>query len=406
MDRQEAVGQGLSMNWPARFARRTELMQRSAVRELLKVTGRPGMISFAGGLPAAELFPVEALEAATQRVFASRARPALQYGETEGVPGLRDWIADRFSSASNPLTRDHVLITAGAQQALDLLARVLVNDETPVIVENPTYLAFLSAWRPFGARFIPVAVDNDGLQVDQVEALPESESRLLYTIPDFQNPSGVSLSHERRRQLIEVADRRQTLIVEDVAYRALRFEGDELPSLMDLASGRGSAQVVQLGTFSKTLAPGLRIGWVLGEPQLIDKLVLAKQAADLHTSTFNQHVVLEAVSSGLLEEHLPRLKSAYRERCDAMLSSLRDCFPAKASWTQPTGGLFVFVTLPEGVSVRKLLAEAIEQNVAFVPGDEFFCDHQGSSTLRLNFSHSAPTVIREGIQRLGALLEK
>lgn len=395
------------MNWSGRFATRTEKMRRSAIRELLKVISRPGMISFAGGLPAPELFPAAELRAAADRLLAERPRNALQYGETEGVPGLRDWIARQASTPNRPLTRDNVIVTAGAQQGLDLLARVFSEPDSPVIVENPTYLAFLTAWAPFQPRFVPATSDADGLRVEELASLPPSETRLLYTIPDFQNPSGATLSGPRRHQLIEFSRARDLVILEDVAYRSLRFEGPELPSLLELdaaANGPDSQRVIQIGTFSKVLAPGLRVGWIVGPKEVIEKLVLAKQSMDLHTSTLTQHLAFELVRDGFLDTHVVKLRSVYRERRDAMVAAIREFLPSGTQFTPPQGGLFVFVHLPNGILAQDLLKRAIAANVAFVPGAEFFCDGRGDHTLRLNFSHSAPEEIHAGMKRLSQCL--
>jgi 2-aminoadipate transaminase len=395
------------MNWSGRFATRTDKMRRSAIRELLKVISRPGMISFAGGLPAPELFPAAELRAAADRLLAERPRNALQYGETEGVPGLRDWIAGQASTPNRPLTRDNVIVTTGAQQGLDLLARVFSEPGSPVLVENPTYLAFLTAWGPFQPRFVPATSDADGLRVGDLESLPPSETRLLYTIPDFQNPSGATLSGPRRHELIEFSRARDLVILEDVAYRSLRFEGPELPSLLELdaaANGPTEQRVVQIGTFSKVLAPGLRVGWIVGPKEVIEKLVLAKQAMDLHTSTLTQHLAFELVRDGFLDTHIVKLRSVYRERRDAMVAAIREFLPPGTQFTPPQGGLFVFVHLPNGLLAQDLLKRAIEANVAFVPGAEFFCDGRGEHTLRLNFSHSAPEEIHAGMRRLSQCL--
>lgn len=395
------------MNWTNRFAQRTRQMQRSAVRELLKVAARPDVISFAGGLPASDLFPARELQAIANDVLGHHPALALQYGETEGLAALRDWIASGASRAGMPIRREHVLVTHGAQQGLDLLGRVLAEDGAGVAVENPTYLAFLTAWRPYGAKFVPVPTDDAGLCVDALATLAPASVRVVYVIPDFQNPTGATMTLERRRRLLELAEERDWIVIEDTAYTALRFEGAALPSLFEL-SGEFAApgRVIQVGTFSKVLAPGLRIGWVIGAPEVLEQLVRAKQSSDLHTSTLNQQVALKAAASGLVEAQVPRLVSTYRRRRDAMLGALEREMPPGARWTRPAGGLFTFVTLPGDVDVRVLLDECLRAGVAFVPGAEFHVDGSGLNTLRLNYSHAGEAEIGEGIGRLAGVLRR
>ncbi len=396
--------------WSARFAKRTRWMKRNAVRELLKVTNQPGMISFAGGLPAPELFPLREVGDAMKAVLQQAGPRALQYGETEGIPELRDWLARRFSRGQSQVRPENVLITTGSQQALDLIGRVLVDEGDRVIVENPTYLALLSAWRPSGAQFLPVASDADGMMVDELPPLLADNPRLIYVVPNFQNPQGTTLSLERRRQQVSLARRHGTAIVEDDPYGELRYECEALPGLFEIdattaGSTRFQSNVIYTGTFSKTLMPGLRVGWVIAASELIEKLALAKQAADLHTSTPMQYLAIELIHRGVLDEMIPRLRQEYRRRRDAMLAALEKHFPDTASWTRPAGGMFLFVSLPAGADAGLLLREALRENVAFVPGEEFHLNGCGRNTLRLNFSNATPEQINIGIQRLGRLLQ-
>ena len=315
------------MDWNSRFARRTALMRRSTVRELLKLAAQPGIISFAAGLPPAEFFPAEEFRNATEAVLRGRPERALQYGETAGEEELRDWIAERASRPGRPVRREQVLITTGSQQALDLIGRVFLDPGDVVLVENPTYLAALTAWRPYGAEFSPLAMDEDGLCVAELEARRDEAAKLLYCVPNFQNPTGVTLRETRRRQLVAWSRVTGIPLVEDNPYGELRYEGEAAPHLFDLADGNGDddpadGQVIHLGTFSKTLAPGLRLGWVIAPRAVIDKLTLAKQSMDLHTSTLCQHIALELVRRGVLERHLPRLCQDCGERRNAMLESL------------------------------------------------------------------------------------
>jgi 2-aminoadipate transaminase len=396
------------MKWATRFATRTQRMRRSAVRELLKVTAQPDMISFAGGLPAPELFPMEEIRAASEAVLTRQGRRALQYGETEGTAELRDWLARRYSTSARLLTRENVVITSGAQQALDLLGRILLNDGDRVIVENPTYLALLSAWRPLGVGFVPAPGDESGLCVHDLEPQFAQRPKLLYVIPNFQNPRGTTLVSERRAELVEQCRANGIGVTEDDPYSELRYEGERLPSLLELdsrlACGGPDWNVIHTGTFSKVLGPGLRLGWVVAPESVIEKLVLAKQTADLHTSTLNQLIAAELLHRGILEHQVPRLRVEYRRRRDAMLAAMVKHFPDGVTWTRPAGGMFLLVTLPEGADAEALLPAALDRRVAFVPGEEFHLIGCGKNTLRLNFSHSAPELIEEGIRRLSEVL--
>lgn len=397
------------MNWNRAFSERTQSMKRSAVRELLKLTAQPEMISFAGGLPAPELFPVEEIKAATATVWETRAASALQYGQTEGLAELRDWVAESHSRPGLSLGRENVLIVSGSQQGLDLIGRILLDEGDEVAVENPSYLAMFSAWRPSKPRFAPVPSDAAGMVVEELAARQDRAPKLLYINPDFQNPQGTTLGRERRKILAALARERGIAVAEDNPYTALRYEGDPLPSLLHLnasarADGGFGSEVIQLGSFSKVLAPGLRVGWVIAEETVIDKLVLAKQACDLHTCTLSQHVALEVARAGVLDRQIPRLCSAYRERRDAMLNALETCLAGTMTWTRPEGGMFLMARLPEGMDANEVLRQALRQKVAFVPGQDFHCDGRGQNTLRLNFSCAQPALIAEGIARLAKVI--
>ncbi|SPE59662.1 2-aminoadipate transaminase [Verrucomicrobia bacterium] len=381
-------------------------MRRSAVRELLKIVNLPGMISFAGGIPAQELFPVKETAEAAAAILQRHGGAALQYGETEGLPELRDWIAERFSRPALQVRRENVMIVTGSQQALDLIGKVFLDPGDRVFVENPTYLAMISAWRPFKPAFVPVPSEVQG-----VEAIPHSpgeRAKLIYLVPNFQNPQGTTMSLRHRRQLLEYARNLGALVIEDNPYGELRYRGEPVPDLLelDLASetnGKFETPVVHLGTFSKTLAPGLRVGWIVAPMEVVDKLVQAKQSADLHTSTFCQHVVFELVRNGVLDRQLPLLRAEYRRRRDTMMAALAAHLPDGTTWTRPEGGMFLLVRLP-GIQARALLQRALAHKVAFVPGDDFHIDGAGHDTLRLNFSSSTPEKIEEGVKRLGLAL--
>ena len=393
------------MNSTSILARRAAGMKRSAVRELLKLTQRPDMISFAGGLPAPELFPVEEIGVVTAELLQKRGTTLLQYGETEGVGELRDWIAQSLSSKGWALDRSNVLITNGAQQALDLIGRVLVDEGDAVVVDNPTYLAALSAWRPCGARFCPRRNAAGGVSGTGMEAWLGEGAKLVYQISNFSNPTGLSLGDEERRRWVEAMvplSESRTVWIEDDPYGALRYEGTATASLFERAAGRfgAASPVLSVGTFSKVLVPGLRVGWVAGDRGILDALVRSKQAADLHSSPLNQWIVLELLRRGQLERQLPRLRRIYRERRDAMLAALEESLVGEVQWTRPEGGMFVWVTLPETVDAAALLERALARGVAFVPGAEFHVDGGGRNTLRLNFTHVTPDRIREGMERL------
>jgi len=382
-------------------------MKRSAIRELLKVTRRPEVISFAGGLPAAELFPIPQVKAAVDAVLQRLGGKCLQYGETEGVPELREWVASHFSRNGVQITANNVLITTGAQQGLDLVGRVFLDESDRAVVENPTYLALLSAWRPYVGEFLAVPSDEHGMQVDALPTLLEKRPKLIYITPNFQNPQGTTLTRERRETLVGLLQEHGVALLEDNPYGELRYDGEALPHLLEIEAGKSGGipnHVMYSGTFSKVLMPGLRVGWVIAAPEVIDKLGMAKQAADLHTSTICQYAVLELLRRGFLEEFVPVLCKSYGERRDLMLSALEKHFGGKAKWNRPEGGMFLLVSFPAEYDTMKMLPRALEQNVAYVPGEEFHMNGEGKNTLRLNFSNARPEQIEEGIERLAAVL--
>ncbi len=399
------------MNWDSLFASRTQEMKRSTVREILKLTARPEIISFAGGLPAPELFPMERIQAATDTVLAERGREVMQYSTSEGMPELRDWIAQRLSAGRFQIHADNILITSGSQQAVDMIARIFLDEGDRVLVENPTYVGMMTSWRPFRPRFTAVPTDQDGMCVDELESLLTEPHKIMYAIPTFQNPQGVTLSRERRVKLAEIMVKHNLPLVEDDPYGELRYSGDPLPSVQQIeAAYRGSTtldgSVMYCGTFSKILTPGLRIGWVAAAFPVIDKLVQVKQGTDLHTSTLNQFIAYEVVrDQAFLDDHIATLRRVYKERRDLMLATMEEHFPDGVTWTHPEGGLFVMVTLPPGMNARDLLKTALEHDVAFVPVDDFFVGDTGRNSFRLNFSNARPDRIVEGIRRLGVVLK-
>ena len=399
--------------WENRFAQRTQRMGSSAVRELLKFTELPDVISFAGGMPAPEIFPIEEIREACERVLKDFGPQSLQYGTTEGFLPLREMIARHSARYGIDVMPDNIMITSGSQQALDLLGKILINPGDHILVESPTYLGALQAWNVYGAEYVVVEADEHGMVTDALEEALRSGPKFIYVLPNFQNPTGATLSLERRHRLIELADQYGVPIVEDDPYGQLRYEGDHLPSVVVLdGQFRDNCQrcyrgnVIYLSTFSKILAPGLRLAWVIAPPEVIRKLVQAKQGADLHTSTFNQLVAHEVGRGGFLDRHIHTIRRIYGERRDVMLAAMDGYFPPGVEWTHPEGGLFLWGVLPEGLNSTEVFKVAVERKVAFVPGAAFYPCGGGENTMRLNFSNATPEKIREGIARLGQVLHE
>ncbi|HJQ25864.1 MAG TPA: PLP-dependent aminotransferase family protein [Blastocatellia bacterium] len=387
-----------------RLARRMSGMSVSEVREILKVTERPEIISFAGGMPAPELFPVEAIAEAHRRVFADEGPQAMQYSTTEGWRPLRQWIARRVGERGIQASADNVLITSGSQQAIDLIAKIFIDPGDEVIVENPCYLAALQSFSGFEARFVPIESDDDGMRTDQVEAaLQRSQAKLIYIVSEFSNPKGTSLSAERREHLVELARRYEVPIFEDDPYSELRYMGTPPPPL---AAYDLDGWVIRASTFSKTLSPGIRVGWVTAADEIIQQLVIAKQAADLHTSTVEQRAVARLLETFDYDGHIARLRAVYGERCLRMRRAIEAYFPAGTRWTRPEGGLFLWVELPEQVRAKEVFEDALAEGVAFVTGDAFFANEPRHNFIRLNFSNQQPEMIEEGIRRIAKVLQR
>lgn len=397
--------------WDDRYALRTYSMKGSAIRELLKITQMPDVISFAGGMPAPEIFPVQEFKEACIRVLDKHGPEALQYGTTEGYLPLREMISRHTNQYGIKVNADNIMITNGSQQALDLLGKIFINPGDRVLVESPTYLGALQAWNTYNAQYISVPSDNDGIQVDKLEMSLRAGPKFMYILPNFQNPTGVTIPLDRRQKLVELADQYGVPIIEDDPYGQLRFEGKHLPTLEYLDdqlygnNGTYHGNVIYLSTFSKILAPGIRLAWVVATPEIIQKLVTAKQGADLHTSTFNQIVAYEVSRKGFLDGHIKKINSIYLERRDIMLDELEQNMPDGVSWTKPLGGLFLWVKLPEECNAQELLKDAVSKKVAFVPGNAFFPNGGGDNTMRLNFSNAKPEMIRIGIKRLAQAIK-
>ena len=397
--------------WDFRYAQRTQRMKASAIRELLKFTEISDVISFAGGLPAPDVFPVDEFRRACNYVLEHQGAQALQYGTTDGYVPLREMIARHTNRLGIGVSKDNILITSGSQQALDLIGKIFINHGDRILVENPTYLGAIQAWNAYGAEYIPVALDDEGMDTRVLEDALRKGPKFIYVLPNFQNPTGVTLTLERRKQLIKLADQYGVPIIEDDPYGQLRYEGEDLPAVELLDSqmrdktNAYTGNVIYLSTFSKILAPGIRLAWVIAPTEVINKLILAKQGADLHTSTFNQIVAHEVGQHGYLDRHVKLIQDTYRERRNVMIEALEEHMPNGVVWTNPQGGLFLWVTVPEQISTLDMFKDAVEQRVAYVPGENFFSCGGGENTMRLNFSSSTPEEINEGIARLGKVIK-
>ncbi len=399
----------MTTNWNAHWAARTSHLKASAIRELLKLTSRPEVISFAGGLPATETLPIQAIAEACDRIFASKADKALQYGPTEGYMGLREQLAAQHRSRGVPATAENILVTTGSQQGLDLVGRALIDHGDRVVTEGPTYIGALQAWQTSAPVIDALPLDRDGMRIDLLNF--RRPFNMMYVLPNFQNPTGVTMSYERRCQIVEMAHRYDFIVLEDDPYRALRYSGKDLPALVEIeAEMLGSrwnedSRVVHLGTFSKVMAPGLRVGWILAPTEALRMFVLAKQGADLHSSTLTQYIADDLLREGTMQANMPMLIEIYRERRDTMLSAMGDYMSDLGTWTHPEGGLFIWLTLND-LNTQDMMVRALERNVAYVPGSNFYADGSGTESMRLNFSSMPPVRIREGIARLGALIEE
>lgn len=388
------------------FATRMEQMKASEIREILKITQRPEIISFAGGLPAPEVFPIEEMKRVNALVLDETGGEALQYSTTEGHDPLRRQIAGRMNArVKTHVTADNILVTTGSQQALDFCGKLFLNEGDAVLCESPTYLAAISAFRAYQPKLLGVPTDEDGMLPDALESMIQATPRVkfIYVIPDFQNPTGRTWSLARRRALMDIADRYEIPVVEDNPYGELRFEGEVLPSVKSMDT---KGLVVYVSTFSKTFCPGLRVGWLAAEKPLHEKFVLIKQGADLHTSSISQREISRYLEMYDYDANIARITGVYRKRRDAMLSAIREHFPADVHHTHPQGGLFLWVTLPLHVNAVELLKQSLSRCVAFVPGDSFFPDTKVTNTMRLNYSNMPEDRITEGIKRLAAAIRE
>jgi len=382
-------------------------MKRSAIREILKHLQKPGMISFAGGLPAPETFPVNDLKEIVNEILEKDGPDSLQYGTTEGDPLLRKMLVERHNRQGLKISIENLIITTASQQALDLIAKVFLDPGDYVICGLPSYLGGINAFTFYGAKLKGITLDEEGMKPDELEEtiiiLKElgRKVKFIYVIPDFQNPSGITIPDSRRQKIIEIADKYDLLIVEDSPYREVRFEGRPQKLMIELDT---TGRVITLCTFSKIFAPGFRVGWVMGNPEILDKLVMAKQTADLCTSPFVQKIIARYMEKGLLDKNLKKTIDLYRERRTHMITCFRKYMPEGVRWTEPQGGLFLFVTLPSHLDADEIFKKALEKNVAFVAGSSFYCNNSGHNTMRINFSFSNKEEIEAGVQRLSQVI--
>ena len=399
------------LDWESHLAERTKFMRSSAIRELLKFTQDPEIISFAGGLPAPEVFPIREVEEACIYVVRKMGKKALQYSATEGYRPLKEFLADSMHKYGIPALAENVLLTNGSQQALDLIGRIFLDPGRFVLTGRPTYLGAIQAWQAYQGRFHTMRVDEHGMVVDEIEHAYEKAVKdsgrppaLLYVLPNFHNPAGTTLPLERRVKLAEIATKLDLAVVEDDPYGQLRYEGEDIPPICNLIPER----TIYLGTFSKTMAPGLRLGWIVAPESLMKRLVQAKQGCDLHTGTLVQYIANDICQRGILKPHIKKIRKVYKKRRDTMLEALAEFWPGECQWTTPEGGLFLWARVPESIDTDTFLREkALKEKVAFVPGINFYPNADGGTeAMRLNFSYAPPDVIVEGIKRLGIALKK
>ncbi|MCB0034087.1 MAG: PLP-dependent aminotransferase family protein [Anaerolineales bacterium] len=385
------------------FASRMNQVHKSFIREILKVTADPEVISFAGGLPNANFFPVDEIAAAASKVLAADGVTVLQYATSEGHRPLREWIAQRYEADGVHVDPDEILITNGSQQGLDLIGKVLLNEGDTAIIEKPGYLGAIQTFSLYGVNFAPVDLLNDGLDVEQLQQLLQNQTaKLFYSVPNFQNPSGVSYTAETRAAVAELLQQHNVILVEDDPYGALRFTGQHQPLIRHYHQGTS----ITLGSFSKIVSPGLRMGWIAAPRPIMDKLLIAKQASDLHSNYFTQRILFQYLQDNPLDEHIGRIRAFYGQQCEQMLELLAEHMPAGVTYTRPEGGMFVWVTLPQEITALDLFDRVAAQKVVFVPGPAFYTDGTGAHTLRLNFSNADPDRMAEGIGRLGQVVKE
>jgi len=392
------------LNLDSIFSDRITDVPRSFIREILKVALDPSVISFAGGLPNRELFPAEELKEATNKVFSLHGRDIFQYSNSEGYLKLREYIAARYRQKKKlDIPVENILITSGSQQGLDLLGKILINDGDSLVMEEPGYLGAIQAFSIYKPKFLPVPVSREGMDIGKLkEAMTSEKPKLMYTVPNFQNPSGISYSEGNRNEVAEIIRGTNALLIEDDPYGELRFEGEAKQSFKELLPDN----TVLLGSFSKTIVPGFRLGWIAAPKHIMEKLIIAKQAADLHTSHFTQAIIYQYLKDNDVDGHISKIRTAYGNQCRAMLTGIRNHFPANVTYTKPEGGMFVWAELPQGAAALDLFEIAVKDKVVFVPGDPFYVNKTRTRTMRLNFSCVDEGTIELGISRLGAAIRE
>lgn len=392
------------------FSKTSNRIVRSEIREILKWTRKPGVISFGGGLPDTSLFPLQDIARITGEVLEKKGYLALQYGPTQGEPEMLDILANHMKEFGDITSQEQLCITSSSQQGLDLLSLLFLDEDAPIVMELPSYLGGIQAFRRCGADMRGIPMDDDGMDIERLlKVLDELEKegkkpRFIYAIPDFQNPSGITMSLERRKKLVKIGQEKGIPIVEDSPYRELSFIGEVLPSLWTIAQGKG---VIMLKTFSKVLFPGMRMGWIVGEASLIDKIVMLKQSVDLCTPSFSQLILASYIKQGKMKETIAKAIECYKPKKAAMLNALEKYMPKEeVSWSKPTGGMFLWITLPERIDTKEIFMVAIERNVAYVIGRPFHCDNSGGNTMRLNYSFPSIEQIEKGIKALAEAIKK
>ncbi len=385
------------------FAQRMTNMSGNVIREILKLTQQPDFISFAGGMPSFDAFPVEHLQDITAEAIKKYKGDALQYGTSEGYQPLREYIAGWLKEKNIDVDYSEILITSGSQQGIDLVSKTFLDPQDKVLVESPTYLAAIQIFKLYQAEFTAVEADYQGVNpVSLNEAVQKDSHKLLYLVPNFQNPTGITLTKERRQQVATLLDEYKLYLIEDDPYGELRYSGEQLLPIKSYNKERS----IYLGSFSKIISPGLRVGYAVGDPEILSKLVVGKQTTDVHTSNLSQIIVYEFCQRGLLQSHIKQIRKIYKEKRDLMLELMKKYFPAEVTWTKPDGGLFIWAQLPEKSNATGLLQEAIKEKVAFIPGESFYPLGGGKQTMRLNFSNATPQQLEEGLERLGKIMKK
>lgn len=391
-----------------KYADRTNFMKASEIRELLKITEQPEIISFGGGMPSPHSFPIKIIEKITKKVLKNHGPKALQYGPTEGLTPLREALIKRMKKTRKIICNlNQIIITTGSQQVLDLVPKILINPEDYIVIECPTYVGALSAFNCYQPNYIPVHMDEDGMKTDELEEKLKSNKekpiKFIYTIPNFQNPAGITMSLERKKHLLEIAEAYDISILEDEAYSELEYTREILPSLKSMDK---NDKVIYTHTISKVLSPGFRLGWVVGNEELIRKMTIAKQGVDLCTNTFVQFIAEEYIKSGSIDKQIPKIRKMYKKKRDIMLKALEQYFPKGSSWTKPHGGMFIWVSLPEKIDTKEMFADAIKAKIAYVHGAAFCVDGCGKNCMRLNFSNTDDDKIEEGIKRLAKIIKE